>query len=130
LKQEQRWSAGKLMNVTPFYTIRGEKKDPGTIKNGNGTLITYMADGKVDTNQTYVNGLLQGEYTAYFPSGAIKESGRYTQNQREGTWKQFHENGRLASEGKYIGGEMSGKWSYYNPRGRLISVINHDQEAE
>ncbi len=37
----------KLMEVLSNYTQTGKKNDPGTLKNGTGTLNLYDPDGKL-----------------------------------------------------------------------------------
>ena len=43
---ENVWDKGKLMNVNYYYAPDGKKLDKGTLKDGNGTRITYGLDGK------------------------------------------------------------------------------------
>src|SRR5690606_11208171 len=77
LTQEERWSSGRLMEVTAYNNYDGTKTlDPGTLKAGNGTRITY-----------YVNENKESE-------------GEYRFGKADGGWKYYHDNGRLASEGQ------------------------------
>jgi antitoxin component YwqK of YwqJK toxin-antitoxin module len=38
------------------YTEDGQKRDAGTLRNGNGTIIFYDEDGTVREVREYVNG--------------------------------------------------------------------------
>lgn len=58
---EQEYRNGNLWNVIANYTIDGRKKDPGTLKNGNGTVIMYNDDGTVKETLTYRNGIQVGK---------------------------------------------------------------------
>ncbi len=53
---EQIYKEGKSWTVVANYTDKGQKRDAGTLKNGNGTLIFYDEDGSVREILTYVNG--------------------------------------------------------------------------
>lgn len=53
---EQIYKNGKNWSVVANYTIKGEKRDAGTLHNGNGTIIFYNEDGSVRETETYING--------------------------------------------------------------------------
>lgn len=53
---EQIYKEGKSWTVVANYTEKGQKRDPGTLKNGNGTIIFYNEDGSVREIITYSNG--------------------------------------------------------------------------
>lgn len=53
---EQLYKEGKSWTVVANYTEKGQRRDAGTLKNGNGTIIFYNADGSVRETLTYVNG--------------------------------------------------------------------------
>lgn len=54
---EQIYKEGKSWTVVANYTETGQKRDAGTLKNGNGTIIFYNADGSVREVSTYINGV-------------------------------------------------------------------------
>jgi antitoxin component YwqK of YwqJK toxin-antitoxin module len=56
---EQTYKDGKNWSVEGNYTITGVRRNPGTLKDGNGTVIFYDEDGKVRETQTFVNGIFQ-----------------------------------------------------------------------
>ena len=53
---EQIYKEGKSWTVVANYTESGQKRDAGTLKNGNGTVIFYNEDGSVRDVLTYVDG--------------------------------------------------------------------------
>jgi len=55
---EQTYKNGKYLDVIANYTKDGIKRNPGTLKNGNGTIIFYDEDGSIRETQTFVNGNL------------------------------------------------------------------------
>lgn len=56
---EQSYKQGKPWTVIANYDANGKKRNPGTLKNGNGTLILYNEDGAIRETVTYLNGVEQ-----------------------------------------------------------------------
>ncbi|MBU0766022.1 MAG: hypothetical protein KJ607_14450 [Bacteroidetes bacterium] len=55
---ERVYSRGKLINITGNYDSQGNSKDPGTLKDGNGTVIQYDIKGKEVAVHNYKDGRL------------------------------------------------------------------------
>lgn len=53
---ERTYKEGKLFEVKSNYNKNGKKNNPGTVKNGNGKLNIYDADGKLIEVVEYVDG--------------------------------------------------------------------------
>jgi antitoxin component YwqK of YwqJK toxin-antitoxin module len=53
---ERVYTNDKLMNVLYNYDRNGKKKNPGTLKDGTGTVNMYDADGTLVKTQDFVNG--------------------------------------------------------------------------
>lgn len=53
---EQIYKNGKSWTVVGNYTDKGQKREAGTLYNGNGTIIFYTEDGSVREIKTYING--------------------------------------------------------------------------
>ena len=56
---EQEYKNGLRWNVIANYDEKGNKRNAGTLKNGNGTVILYNEDGTVSETLTYKNGIEQ-----------------------------------------------------------------------
>ncbi len=54
---EKEYKNGLLINVIVNYDNKGNPRDKGTIKDGNGTVNYYTEDGKIYTVQTFQEGL-------------------------------------------------------------------------
>lgn len=54
---EQEYKNGKPWSVVANYTDKGQKRDAGTLNDGNGTIIFYNEDGTVREVVNYVNGV-------------------------------------------------------------------------
>lgn len=105
LTQEEYWSNGRLMNLGDYFTYNGSKTlDKGTLKDGNGTRITYYINGKKESEGSYKSG------------------------KPEGKWSYYHENGRVASEGEMVDGKKEGVWRYFNMNGRLEQIITFEDD--
>ncbi len=54
---EQIYKDGKSWTVIANYTDKGQKRDAGTLKNGNGTVIFYNEDGSIREVKNFINGV-------------------------------------------------------------------------
>lgn len=57
------------------YSKNGESLDPGTLKDGNGTLKCYFPNGKLKSLDTYKNQCVYGPYLVYNDSNRLVEKG-------------------------------------------------------
>ena len=48
--------SGKAWTVIANYDSSGKARNPGTLKEGNGTIIFYEADGTIRESVSYING--------------------------------------------------------------------------
>jgi antitoxin component YwqK of YwqJK toxin-antitoxin module len=53
---EQTYRNGKSWTVVANYTDKGQKRDAGTLHDGNGTIIFDNEDGTARETKTYMNG--------------------------------------------------------------------------
>lgn len=105
LTQEETWDNGRLMAVSNYYSYDGATTlDPGTLKSGEGSRITY-----------YINGTKESE-------------GSYRFGKAHGEWRYYHDNGRLASEGTMENGQKEGAWKYYGRNGALTDLIQFEAD--
>lgn len=105
LTQEEFWTNGRLINIGDYFSFDGSKTlEKGTLKDGNGTRITYYVDGTKESEGNYLSG------------------------KPEGLWIYFHETGKKASEGQMKEGKKEGPWKYYNISGRLEQIITYKDD--
>jgi uncharacterized protein len=67
-------------NSLPYTVIQsndscGNKLDPGTLKEGNGSLRCYYKNGNLKSVFNYKNQMISGKILHYYDSGKIKEEG-------------------------------------------------------
>jgi|SRR5450432_129243 len=53
---EQIYNEGKIWTVIASYTMDGQRRNAGTLNEGNGTVINYNEDGSIRETKIYFNG--------------------------------------------------------------------------
>jgi hypothetical protein len=105
LTQEEFWDNGRLKNIGDYFSYDGSTKlNKGSLKDGEGTRITYYISGQKESEGTFKSG------------------------KADGLWVFYHETGRKASEGAMKDGKKEGPWRYYNTAGRLVDLINYKND--
>ena len=102
MKQEEKYSYGKLLNVSSFNLLDGNKIENSTFVDGNGQLYDYYENGNIFSISNYQNWNLEGKY------------------------EEFHINGKIAKRGKYSSNIKTGEWFEFSKRGLLKKRIQHD----
>ena len=93
------------MNVGEYFSYDGKTKlEKGSLKDGDGTRLTYYIDGSKESEGTFKSG------------------------KADGLWIFYHENGRKASEGNMKEGKKDGPWRYYNSAGRLTDLVTYKDD--
>ena len=92
----------------------------------DGVRTHYYPDGNLDSEVTYVNGQIDGEWTEYFRSGSIRSIFRYENNKRIYE-KWFFENGNIRFEENYKNGEYDGQQKAYSEYGELKSLKEYKE---
>lgn len=88
------YKEGKLHTLIELQDKSGVKIDGGTLKEGNGTLIRYLASSLSDDDKaavkksltTYKSGVADGLFVEYDESGEKVISGEYDDDEYAGTW--------------------------------------------
>ena len=125
LKQEQSWKLGKLLNVTAFYSIKGEELNPGTLMDGTGTYLEYYPEGEIKLKAELVRGIMENSYKGYHLDYRLSFEGSMKNGEKYGIWTYYHFNGVQESTGEYQKGNKIGEWRYFNRVGRLINLVKY-----
>ncbi len=135
LHREVIYTEGKLMNVKSFYTLKGEKIDFGSLKDGNGTFKSYdLKTGKIETVHTVTNGIIKNTleekvktkegaidvYTYKNNKGGIKKVERFLNGVLEGTQETYTYNGKLKESITYSKGIKNGIHKRFFNNGTLF----------
>jgi len=100
------------------------QNNPSIIKNKvlekklDTVLITYFDNGNLKSEETYKNGVLDGESKYYYENGSVKAI-HYNWKKWTVYQKNYYDNGKLKSEGGYRDFSKKGEWLYYNEDGSL-----------
>lgn len=105
-----------------FYYPDGKLKSEGQMKDKDriGLWNYYFSDGKTKlSEETYLNGLLSGDYKIFYLNGKITEWSIYKNGVLHGLSKRYTEEGILVEEINYADGKLNGEVKYYSNSGVL-----------
>jgi antitoxin component YwqK of YwqJK toxin-antitoxin module len=113
------YNNGLPWDVVSVYDRFGERRDPGTLKNGSGTIMRYDEYGNKESVTTYVRGFRSGEYKQYYDGGQLELLGFYTNGKANGAWSYFYPSGEIKNTINYQDGRilsnLEGDRPDYNP---------------
>ena len=125
---------GTNLAKVKFYTEEGVLESKGAMegKKRSGKWIYYNSNGEsILSEESYSNGLLNGEAKTYYVSGKITEILNYKNGKLHGNIKRFADNGNLLDDLNYVNGKLQGAAKYYNLQGKLIysGVYENDEKV-
>lgn len=109
-------------NFAIFY-FEGKKMSEGWYKNQQkvGKWVYYHKGGiDVMSEETYKNGLLDGERVVYYQNGKKSEVEPYKNGKLDGKAVMYSEKGVLLKEENYVNGKREGWSIYYKSDGSLL----------
>ncbi|MDR9486733.1 energy transducer TonB [Salibacter sp.] len=138
---------GELISVHIMRSDKGQPRDVGTFKNGNGSVRKYFSTGLIYSKTNYENGLKNGSYSSR-SGDRLYVTGKYKNDKPAGNWTvkseyfnkiatfQFDAKGAFASkslspsdqeveEGKLVNGYRAGSWTQKNPYGHNTVEFNY-----
>lgn len=149
--QEEKYVDGLIYFTTSFDTT-GKAHSYNDLSKGSGTWATTFAngkkryeapvschgitgaakwffdDGKVASEEVWLDGERQGAFRSVYANGKLRTEGIYEKNLRSGIWKWYNEEGKLTSTGKFINGERDSVWTYYHDNGQKDTETNFKNE--
>jgi antitoxin component YwqK of YwqJK toxin-antitoxin module len=93
----------------------------------------YYSSGAIVEEKYWKNGQLNGPCKKYFESGLVRYDGQYVNGKVEGYTKFYYSNGKIYVEGLYLNDLKHGKWKYYKKDGtpeRVEEYINGRLQGE
>jgi uncharacterized protein len=95
--------SGKVLVKETRFFSNGEKDSEGAIKNNDrhGIWKQWYENGELWVEESYSEGVKNGEFTVYYPSGKKNYSGTYEYGVPAGQWKFWNEAGEIVKEVKY-----------------------------
>jgi uncharacterized protein len=142
LKLEERYSEDLLDGYLKEYNIKGdlirtEKWVMGVLQKNAKELVkldikkTFYDDGKVKSQGSSKNGVLEGVMRFYDETGNISSSKIYKNGDvigegiydekglQQGPWKEYYQTGEIKSEGVYENGRKIGLWKFFHQNGKM-----------
>ena len=91
----------------------------------DGLFEEYHINGQVAFTGLYVNDAMDGVWKKYSESGQLIEEVSFKDSEENGPFKEYHSNGQLAAEGGYLNGDNEhGPLKIYNERGELVKKMD------
>ncbi|TVZ55131.1 antitoxin component YwqK of YwqJK toxin-antitoxin module [Lutibacter sp. Hel_I_33_5] len=103
------------------YTLKGKLRSKGMMigRNRVGKWIYYFSNGKLFSEENYVEGKLEGDVKNYFNNEKIAEHCEYKNGVKQGVSKKYSDQGILIEEMNYAEGKANGIAKYFNLKGDL-----------
>lgn len=104
-----------------WYNTNGKVSQTIHYKNNvqHGLRKNFFESGALESEFSYNDGKIDGDYVAYYENNQISEIGKYRRGNRIGNWKEYYKNGKLKAEGKYTVGTKTGTWQVYYYDGKV-----------
>ncbi len=95
-------------NVGRTYYPSGKVRSEATIRNNvvDGPAVMYYESGKKMSEAHYTSGVLDGKSTAYYESGARKAEAEYKNGVLDGASTSWAENGAVRSQVRFEAGHV------------------------
>ena len=104
-----------------FLASCGNVEQPPT--HDDGVQRSYWDNGKLKSEQRYVDGKLDGLYKTWYENGQVFQDGQYAKGMMDGSWLIFYPDGQLASKAVYDKG--TGKQTCYDNEGCIIMEVSY-----
>ncbi len=115
---------GEKKGIVKTYYESGTVYEVGQFKDGklHGYRKIHFDDGKVEVEETYVEGAFHGPYIKYYNNGKKKIEGNYEDGSMEGVWKTYYEDGSLKEEVTMHDNLENGPFKEFHPNGNQKAV--------
>lgn len=91
----------------------------------NGNVKTYYPDGKVESELSYVNDVLDGAVVKYYPNGNLMIEKNYSSGILNGWIREFFQSGLLKEEYLVKNGLRDGAYRMFYDNGSLKLLANY-----
>ena len=91
-----------------------------------GPVKTYFANGKIQSEITYLNKIREGEAKFYYENGNIRQEYSYVNGKVEGLVKEYYENGKLKLTYNITDGKREGPVSLFKEDGTFLTDISYE----
>jgi len=115
-----------------FFNYLGDVKTSGKMvgKNRVGAWQYFFTNGKIFSEEFYVNGKLEGTLKNYYSNGQVTEISEYKNGYKNGLSKIYTDRGILLEEVIYVDGKKNGPAKYYNLKGQIQETGVYKNDAK
>tara|TARA_R110001632_G_scaffold23160_2_gene65869 strand:+ start:198 stop:968 length:771 start_codon:yes stop_codon:yes gene_type:complete len=104
-----------------YFNLDGKLRTKGymVLRNRVGKWIYYFSNGKLFSEELYVDGKLEGELKNYYKNGKVLELTQYSNGEKNGYSKKYSDQGVLIEEVNFLNNLLDGVGKYYELNGDL-----------
>jgi antitoxin component YwqK of YwqJK toxin-antitoxin module len=102
----EEYQNGLYWNTIAYLSIKGDTMLRGSISNGTGEMLDYHENGKIKSEKTYRDGVLNGKCSMYRETGIRYLLGNYLNGFEDGEWVMYDEKGREITIYNYKNGKL------------------------
>ena len=84
-----------------------------------GKIIRYYSNGKVEWENSYTEGVADGDFLTFFENGNIESKSKFKNGVKDGGFECYCKNG-AKEKGSYKKGKLNGAWEGFYPDGRVL----------
>ena len=105
-----------------YYPQTGKVQTLETFRNGvqEGPSMSYYPDGTLKYSIMFVDGHEDGEVRSYYPDGSPMEKFSYNNGKLDGAYEQYFQDGDIMAKGEFKDGQKTGNWVIYSHSGRAF----------
>ena len=96
---------------------------------GSGKVVQYHENGKVSSEMSYSQGLLDGPYFEYYENGKVLYEMSYSQGLLDGPYFVYDENGKLDTASEYNNGNLCGDYKSWFSSDQLAQEGTYDEDG-
>ncbi|MCU0433134.1 MAG: tetratricopeptide repeat protein [Bacteroidia bacterium] len=95
-----------------------------SVRNGNGDILAYFANGNKSIEGKFENGYLHGAWKEYYASGAVFQEENFEYGDYDGVQKIFYANGKLMELRSFKAGFQHLEQRYFHENGQVKRIEN------
>ncbi len=135
LKSEGCYSAKDTLKQGPwhFYYNTGKLNSEGSYYNGkmHGEWKYYSFNtATIEKTELWKDGIQEGEMREFHSNGKLAKSINYANGVYEGAFVAFYPNGKIKTKGLYKAGMPEGAWENFDEKGNIVVAPEPDKQEE
>lgn len=127
LKSELHYVDGRLNGICTWYDSNGQKQTQASYVDDTleGQYMRWHQNGQLAEERWYKKGVQDSVCMIYSEAGSLSSKDYYSCGKLNGESKKWYDNGQVFQEGQYVDGMMDGSWFIFYPSGALASKAEY-----